>query len=334
MRRLFERTISIDEFSSIPLENPPALLVMYGDDAEILKNSLCPSSIIEIKHEEVYTSSSTTSADIQDIITVYYEGKDTYLPIIDDLEDFFVDVIPPNTAVFLDITNMGLRLLSILISNLVYALEKRPDIPSFFCGYDEPVSYFRRGINVKDENNKQNQFELYSDFAPIGPLPNFDSVGSDDGKQLWVVLLGFEGYRTDTIDDELSRIDDIIALVTVPSMKLGWSNYAITENSHFLRGVDHREPIIKYVTATSPFSVYNMLCDLKDKYSKYRLQISPFSTKANSLGVLLYALADPECAIIFDNPLESSRPKEKRSGAYHVFDVTSAIKQAIEGAIE
>lgn len=329
MELLFERTMSLKQYASACAKMPPVFIAGYGGRTKKVQEALGVSQVIELKHEEGYTTSSSTSADIKDCIEIYINGECTRkLSSADEVEPYFLSVLQKDTAVFIDITSMSVRLLAIVLSSLAFVLADKPEIPGVYCGYAELKAYNRRGILSKKEAGKQSQFELYSDFAPLGPLPNFVSIGSDEDKQLWVVLLGFEGYRTGTIHDELSRIDDIIALVTIPSLKLGWSNYAVAENSHFLRGIDHCLPTINYVAAVSPFSVYNTLCELQEKYSEYRLQISPFSTKVNSLGVLLYALNNPECSLVFDNPLEKSRPQEEHSDIYHVYEVTEPLKRA------
>lgn len=320
--------MNLKQYASACAGKPLVFIASYRGRTKKVQAELGVTQIIELKHEESYTTSSSTSADIKDCIEIYSNGQCMKkLNSADELELYFLDVLQGNAAVFIDITSMGVRLLAIVLSSLAFVLEDKPEIPGIYCGYAELKAYTRRGILAKKETGKQSQFELYSGFAPLGPLPNFVSTGSDEDKQLWIVLLGFEGYRTGTIHDELSRIDDIIALVTIPSLKLGWSNYAVTENSHFLRGVDHCVPTIRYVTAASPFSVYNTLCELQEKYSEYRLQISPFSTKVNSLGVLLYALNNPECSLVFDNPLEASRPQEEYSDIYHVYEVTEPLRR-------
>lgn len=325
MQLLFERTMSLEDYASLCKEKPP-VLIAGGGGTEAVQEKLGPTLTIKLIHKEQYTSFYSTSADIKDHIELYCNGQlETTLESADGLEACLSKVLPDNTAVFIDISSMGVRLLAIVLSNLSFVLEEKPGISAIYCGYAEPEAYNRRGILTEEEPGTS-QFDLYSSFAPLAPLPNYVSIGSNESKQLWVVLLGFEGYRTDIIDDDLSRIDDIIALVTIPSLRLGWSNYAITENAHFLRGVDQKVPSIEYVTAYSPFSVYNTLCKLQKQYSDYRLQISPFSTKANSLGVLLYALNYPECSIVFDNPLESSRRKEVQSNIYHVYEITRPLK--------
>lgn len=329
MELLFDRMMSLEQYASLCANIPPVLIAGYRGNLQSLQEALGITQVIALDHREEYTSSSSTSADIHDIIEIYQKNKTSCeLGSCDKLENYFRKEIPYDTTVLIDITSMGVRLLAIVLSSLAEALRDRSDISRVYCGYSEAKTYKRRGI--LDGNLPQ--FELYSDFAPLGPLPNFSSIGSDDQKQLWVVLLGFEGYRTDIFVDDLPRIDDIIALVTVPSFRLGWSNYAAAENAQFLHGINKQAPVIEYVTAVSPFSAYNRLCQIQEKYRDYRLQISPFGTKANSLGVLLYALNDPNCLIIFDNPIEKSRPRGEFSDTYHVYDITVPLKRVeLEG---
>ena len=323
---LFERSMVLESFCALNKGKSPVFITGQREDSKTVEHNIAPQCVIELRHREFCPSWSSTSADIEDEIQVLVNGVCIAdMDSIDELDKYFVQIIPDDVDIFIDISSTGVRLLSIILSNLVFARYEKSSTNRVYCGYAEANSYTRRGIVSENGISKQAQFALYNDFAPLGPLPNFESVGSDDRPQLWVVLLGFEGYRTDTIDDELSRVDDTIALVTIPSLKLGWSNYAIAENSHFLRGVDHKMPSIKYATAASPFAVYNFLSGLQKKYSDYRLQISPFSTRANSLGVLLYALSNPDVSVVYDNPIESSRTSKCRGDIYHVYEITEAL---------
>lgn len=327
---LFERTMSLEQFLAI--QKKKGSILISGDSAasSAVRHRLQPERTINLAHREIYTSWSSTCADIVDKIAISCDNQSIVeISSSAELEECLNDLISDSIDVFIDISSMGVRLLSIVLANMMYTYERKDKPLHVYCGYGEPKGYIRRGIQLDRRTNKPAQFALYNAFAPPGPLPDFASVGSDEKPQLWVVLLGFEGYRTKAIVDDLSRIDDVIALVTVPSIQLGWSNHAISENSHFLRGVDQKMPSIKYVTASSPFAVYNFLCELQERYSDYRLQISPFSTKANSLGVLLYALYNPDCLIVFDNPMESSRPIEERSDIYHVYEITEALANAL-----
>ena len=326
---LFERTMELERFLSMRQNKMTAFISGNRKVTVQVESVLKPDRFIELKHSEVYTSWSSTSADIVDRIKVNCDGNcmeeinSSY-----ELEEYLDSLLFDGMDIFIDISSMGVRLLSIVLANIFFLSKFKKNDLHVFCGYAEPKAYMRHGIVPDKGQHKQSHFDLYSAFAPLGPLPDFVSIGSDEKPQLWVVLLGFEGYRTKTIVDDISRIDDIIALVTIPSLKLGWSNHAISENSHFLRGVDHKMPSLRYATASSPFAVYNFLCELQNNYKEYRLQISPFSTKANSLGVLLYALHNPECLIVFDNPLESSRPAGERSNIYHVYEITEALDRA------
>lgn len=323
---LFERTMDLEQYLSINKNIRPVFMTGSREKSKSIEDNIEARCVIELRHRELCPSWSSTSADIEDELQIYVDGTCIEgMDSIDELDEYFKEIIPENADVFIDISSTGVRLLSIILSNLVLTVRKYNSIRRVYCGYAEPNSYTRRGIVSENGTCKQAQFALYNNFAPLGPLPNFESIGSDEKPQLWVVLLGFEGYRTDTIDDELSRVDDIIALVTIPSLKLGWSNHAISENAHFLRGVDHKMPSIRYATASSPFAVYNFLSKLQEKYNDYRLQISPFSTKANSLGALLYALSNPHASIVFDNPIEASRPSSIYSNIYHVYDITEAL---------
>lgn len=319
--KLFERMMSLDEYLALGLTSGE-VLIRHKDEnprAMSIKEKLNARLIVELTHEMETSSQSSTNANIVDKISVYINGKldDNFTST--NLDQMFCKLSQHSSSLFFDITNIGTRLMGLLCSSLAECFDKDDRIfSSVFFGYTEPKDYNR---------NNNMEIKLYQSFDPMSPLPKLLSEGSSRAEQIWIVLLGFEGNRVNSIQEEIGHIDDIVATLTVPSLKLGWVNSALEANAHFLQGVEREQrPTIKYISARSPFAAYNFLCEFQSKHKKSRLQVSPLGTKANSLGVIMYAINNKDCAFIFDNPVENTRPEEEPSNITHVYEMTQAFR--------
>ncbi len=319
--KLFERMMSLDEYLGLGFTNDAAL-IRYKDEnprGMTIKEKLNAKLIVELVHEMETSSQSSTNANIVDKIAVYFNGKLDGNFNCTNLDQLFYVLSQHSSSLFFDITNIGTRLMALLCSCLAECFDEDNKIfSSIFFGYTEPKDYTR---------NNNMEIKLYQSFDPMSALPKLVSEGSDRAEQTWIVLLGFEGNRVNSIQEEIGHIDNIVATLTVPSLKLGWVNSALEANAHFLQGVEREQrPTIKYISARSPFAAYNFLCEFQSKHAKSRLQVSPLGTKANSLGVIMYAINNKDCAFIFDNPVEKTRPEEEPSNITHVYEMTQAFR--------
>lgn len=319
--KLFERMMSLDEYLSLGFTRDE-VLIRHKDKnprAMAIKEKLNAKLIIELTHEMEVSSQSSTNANIVDKIAVYINGKLNDNFNSTNLSHLFCELSKHSSSLFFDITNIGTRLMALLCSGLAECFDRDNKIfSSIFFGYTEAKDYNR---------NNNMEIKLYQSFDPMSALPKLVSEGSDRAEQIWIVLLGFEGNRVNSIQEEIGHIDNIVATLTVPSLKLGWVNSALEANAHFLQGVEKEQrPTIKYISARSPFAAYNFLCEFQSKHKKSRLQVSPLGTKANSLGVIMYAINNRDCAFIFDNPVENTRPEEEPSNVTHVYEMTQAFQ--------
>jgi len=323
------------------IRNVPSPLTLLTSNApedqrnKVIENQLsCEKYTLEYSME--LSSTSTTHASIIDTLIVKSDSKtQSYNP-----KEFIQEIAQNNTDILIDITGFHIRLLGMILSGIKENLRiNKNGCSKIFCGYTEPAEYKRNNLSkmfgsilhddgtINDPVPSQ-RFELYKRFAGFDPIPNFSSIESDDEdvSQTWIVLLGFEGGRPTRIETEISKVDEVIALLTVPPLKPGWNNYALDENAHFLAGVDNRPPTIEYISAHSPYSAYNFLEKYKKNNPSERILVSPLSTKATSLGAILYALNYPECALIFDNPFETHHEKSEHFGKTYVFDISEVLR--------
>lgn len=322
LEKLFERTMSLSSYNEIT--NPDLVaFIRYKSDSPrstTVLEKIKYTYLVEIVHTMQASSDISTSANIIDEITVYVNGEFESKYSCLNLADLFQMLGERFSTLFIDITDIGVRLMSIICTNLAECFDENKNLFSaVYCGYTEPKEYIK--------SDPHSAFRLYQAFDPVSALPKLASEGIDNDTQVWVVFLGFEGDRVNAVQEEIGRIDKIIAALTVPSMKLGWTNYVFEFNSHFLQGVDRENvPEIAYIPAQSPFAAYNYLCEYQNKHYNSRLLISPFGTKSNSLGAILYAINNRNCAVVFDNPLETTRVAEETSDVSHVYEITAALK--------
>jgi hypothetical protein len=341
-KNLFERILSLEQF----VKYYNNFTIISGKSIEERNNMILDStrhsSRIVVDYTMEATTPSTTNSSIQDIVSLSINNE---LPVIynpfgfTEIEDFILLIKKYNRDIVIDITGLSIRLLGMILSGIKDAMQDNYDFfNKIFCAYTEAKEYRQNAlsdmfgsildINCEEHSSRSSKrFNLYSSFAPVYSIPRLESIGSsDDGNQTWIVLLGFEGERPGKIHEELSRVDNIISLITFPSIRLGLSNYTFEENSHFLAGISNKKPDIDYISAISPFSTYNYLCTFKNKNPNDRLLISPLGTKATSLGAILYAINNPECSLVFDNPYETADQRSKSCGKSYLFDITEALK--------
>lgn len=225
------------------------------------------------------------------------------------LEDLLKDV--DAGPLVINITTMNLRLLGALLKYLKYA-----SFSEIYCLYTEPKRYAR---------NREicGNFDLYRRIKSYDPIQGYISTNIEKKPAKWVPFLGFEGNRALQIR-ELFDFNDFVPVITLPSYKPAWQNIIIRENLPLLNGIGGNS--IHYVEADSIVAAYNELSKLSTIYNTSLLRVSPFGTKVNALGILLFALVhEGEIDIVYDNPIEDGAEISVDIGNTHVFDITEYI---------
>ncbi len=221
-----------------------------------------------------------------------------------------------NSPLIINISTMNLRLLGALLKYLRFA-----DFSKVYCLYTEPKKYARNRETGGD-------FDLYRRMKSYDPIQGYVSTNVENKPEKWVPFLGFEGDRAMQIR-ELYDFDDCVPVITLPSYKPAWQNFIIRENLSLLNGVGSSS--IHYVEADSILDAYDKIEKLSNLYSNSLLRISPFGTKINSLGILLYALThEGEIDIVYDNPIEDGAAISEDIGQTHIFDISEYIQNAKE----
>lgn len=228
---------------------------------------------------------------------------------LDFLHQFDQDI-----PLLLNITSMNLRLLGTLLFNI-----QKIGFKEIYCLYTEPLRYCK----ITDGEESIDRFDLYKKYKGIEPVPGFLRGNDNKLEEKWIVFLGFSGKRAEQINEKYD-FPDVVPIITLPSYKPGWQNYALQENIDLIKAVD-RAP--DYITANSFLSAYNYLCKLKESNPNTYLRITPIGTKINALGAMLFCLNHKHTVeLLYDNPKEEGRISTE-CGKTFVFDISEVVHE-------
>lgn len=248
-----------------------------------------------------------------------------YSSLYQELRKFVQQLNKESRYIIIDISGIHIRFLGALLATMT-----EWNWGSIICTYTEPTAYPRIEESFAITNNKSIQtgaFDLNSSFWGYDEIPNLKTITNERENYIWVVFLGFEGKRAAAVYTEIS--DDAsmtIPVITMPSVRPGWSNYAFDANQILFENARIASADIHYVDALSPFATFNFLESVKNIHPHRHLVISPLGTRPVSLGVLLYALKNEESEVYFDTPKESSS-KIISSGKIHIYDILSFFEE-------
>lgn len=227
----------------------------------------------------------------------------------------FIKRLNTRIPLILNITSMNLRLMGTLLFNI-----KKNGFDKVFCLYTEPLRYCKN-INQDNQDEFVDRFDLYKKFRGIEPIPGFLRGNDDKLEEKWIVFLGFDGKRVEQINDRY-EFSDIVPVITLPSYKPGWQNYALQENIDIIKTLE-RKP--EYIIANSFLSAYNYLEKIVTVYPKSYLRITPLGTKVNALGAILFSLNNiKNVELLYDNPKEEGKISTE-CGRTYVFDISEII---------
>ena len=210
---------------------------------------------------------------------------------------------------------MNLRLMGTLLFNI-----KKIGFKEVYCLYTEPLRYCKN-INENEKEEFVDRFDLYKKFRGIDPIPGFLRANDDKLEEKWIAFLGFDGKRVEQINDRY-EFADIVPIITLPSYKPGWQNYALQENIDIIKTIE-RKP--EYIVANSFLSAYDYLEKLKNAYPKTYLRITPLGTKINALGAILFCLNNVKnIELLYDNPKKEGKISTE-CGKTYIFDISEIL---------
>lgn len=237
------------------------------------------------------------------------------------LNSFVKQLNKQSKNIIIDISSFHLRFLGAFI-----AIINNFKWESILCTYTEPTAYPRSKETIPSNSEKKELiggFDLNSSFWGYEEIPNLKTISSEQSNFVWIVFLGFEGKRADSVYTEISDdVNNIIPVITFPSIRPGWANFAYDANQILFEKARIISSDIKYTDATSPFEAYNCIEKIKSNHENQHIVISPLGTRPVSLGAILYAMKHAEAEIYYDTPKESCS-NIVNGGKIHVYDILS-----------
>ena len=255
------------------------------------------------------------------ISTNYKEELDgkSYCSLEDGLDSFVRTLNEESKKIIIDISGFHIRFLGAFIATMN---NYRWD--AIYCSYTESIAYPREKDNLAIGLGKSvGRFDLFSSFWGFEEIPILKTTSPDRSDFIWIVFLGFEGKRADSIYTEISDdIYKVIPVISIPAIRPGWSNYAFDANQLLFEHTRLDSRYIEYTAATNPFATYNLIEQIKEKYPKNHLVISPLGTRPIALGAILYVMHHEEAELYYDTPKDACS-KTIKNGTMHFYDILS-----------
>ncbi len=297
----FKEITSLDGLAYIGKKSrePRADNVAIVDDLSSICN--CQSFLLEYDYDKDSFSCEGDSYNIKNDIQRFLDRLDRKQPIM------------------LNITSLNLRLMGSFLYNI-----KKMKFEKVFCVYTEPQRYCKNP-NTTDEA-AIDKFDLYKRFRGIEAIPGFVRENDTHLTERWIVLLGFEGKRSEQIKENY-EFKNIATVITLPSYQPGWHNFVFDENLDLIKKVGNKP---EYVIANSYLSTYTYLQNVLSANPQTYIRVSPLGTKINALGALLFSLNyTKRVEILYDNPVEEGQISID-AGKRYVFDISEVISKKEE----
>jgi len=182
--------------------------------------------------------------------------------------------------------------------------------------YAEPDSYTQHS-----SPSSETVFDLSTSFDGLAPLPGFAQLSEpeDDEKCLFVAFLGFEGNRPKRLISDFDEQPKIIPIIGVPGFQLEFPSHTISCNRTLFNEFNAHDNI-HLVKASCPFEAYSALVKIKADYPGYYMYLAPIGTKPHSLGVIWFAIINPDnTEIMFDHPVRKEG-RTKGIGIIHIYN--------------
>lgn len=234
------------------------------------------------------------------LIKVTYEASDFEFWL--DEEKVSIDDIPEkisqfkNANILLEATTLGFVELLVILKALNACENTSPSIL-----YLEPGGYKRKSKKLVMHKR---EFELSGEVLGYKAIPGFSKILTDEVNQQIVFFVGFETSRLDRAMEDYQMINPKQSTVVfgVPAFKSGWeidafANNIGTMNDRKISGGIH------YCGANNPLSAYFVLEEIRKGIQHgEQMFVAPIGTKPTSIGIALFAIANPEIGVLYDHP--------------------------------
>jgi len=182
--------------------------------------------------------------------------------------------------------------------------------------YAEPESYKPHPSPASDS-----LFDLSIEFGGLAPLPGFVCLNGplEDDKCIFVAALGFEGNRPERLAFQLDPPPKVVPVVGVPGFQLEYPAFTIACNRNLLEEYRAHSDV-RFARASCPFEIYKTLENLRSDFPGHYMYLAPIGTKPHSLGIILFAIANPDFTeVMFDYPIRK-KGRTRGIGIIHIYN--------------
>jgi len=193
----------------------------------------------------------------------------------DDIHNLNKIHIEPTDCIGIDITGFSIP----DIFRIFYVLRQIKSIRHLHVFYSEPRYYYY-------SNGLFDTYELLSGERKYTQIHEYFASGSQQ-KEILVCFLGFDKMVSKWVR-ELADPSEIVVINGLPSYMPKLKDISLVNNFDLLSMIDKDN--IYFTRASNPYSAYNTLCDIKEKFNGALLNICVLGTKPMTLGACIFAL--------------------------------------------
>lgn len=191
---------------------------------------------------------------------------------------------------------------------IFYVLREVKKLDYIHVFYTEPKHYY-----FKDD--LFSNYELLIGERTYSAIEEYFSSGSQK-EEILVCFLGFDRLVSKYVHDRVSPKDAVI-INGFPSYLPKLKDISLVNNYELLSTIGTEN--IYYAKANNPYSAYNVLCKVKEKFRTALLNICVLGTKPMMLGACLFALENlGEVKISYPFPKSYQlKTSEENSDCWH-----------------
>lgn len=227
-----------------------------------------------------------------------------------ELHDLDVELLKfMGGKVIIDATSFDVAEFAILSTSF-----QRIGLLDFDVIYAEPSDYKHQG------SNGSKAFDLSDKllgFEEAG-IPGISKAIPVDEPKLFIFFMGYEGdrFRNALEFSEFSR-KECNLVFGVPAFKFGWEKFSLLSSARSILENNLQDSFL-FCGATNILGIYNILVDLREKYSEESFFLVPLGPKPMSLGAIRFLCRDANSSLLYDHPARSINRSVGISGIHLV----------------
>jgi hypothetical protein len=238
--------------------------------------NLLPAKIIAFVYDKLKPLANTNASTY--MLYKKYKPSSVYLcdHENDDVKALYKEPFDENSVVAIDITGFSIPDLF----RILFVLKEKKKICNIYVFYTEPKHYlFKNGLI--------DTYQLLEGQRTYKAIPEYFLTGKYQDETL-VLFLGFEKFLAAYVN-ERSNPNFLVAINGFPAYMPKLKDVSLVNNYELLSRIDSDSDLY-YTKANNPFSVFNTLCDIKQKFNNSVLNLCVLGTKPMALGACIFSL--------------------------------------------